>query len=137
MADEEIVFTDEANKVTVSTARLVFGQKTMAMANITSVSTKREPAPTGGPVVIALAGGLLSLIGGGLFAQSLSPKTLLPLAAGIGLLVLGIHATRSAKPTFWVIVSTAGAETKAFKSSDKDLVERITGAINDAMVRRG
>jgi tRNA A37 threonylcarbamoyladenosine synthetase subunit TsaC/SUA5/YrdC len=46
-------------------------------------------------------------------------------------------ASRSEKPHFVVMLTTAGGETAAYRSPDKDFIERVLGALTEAIISRG
>lgn len=57
----------------------------------------------------------------------------------VGLLFLigGIGALMQAKPSFVVVVGTAGGQTNAYSSPDAGVVKKITEAVTGAAVARG
>ncbi|HVR41412.1 MAG TPA: DUF6232 family protein [Thermoanaerobaculia bacterium] len=127
---EEISVYQDAN-IQVTNLRAMLQGKTYAMANITSVSMHTQAANNAPGVIIAVIGGLIAMsliagrdaIGCGIFG-------LLLLAAGIAIAI-------AAKSTYWVRIGSASGETNALSSHDRDYIQRIVNAMNEAIVRRG
>lgn len=121
MAAEEKVFLSD-NGVVVSNSRFSTGGQTYAMANVTSV----RPARAGMGMGI-----ILIIIGGAIAAGTDGGGKVL----GVVLLAAGIVAIifRSA----YVILHTAGGEQRALESRDVKFVEKVVGAVNEAIVHRG
>jgi hypothetical protein len=143
----------QSPSVQVTTARLIIGPKTYAMANITSVTIVQEAPDTSGPiwlsvgglgaVVLACCPGALAL---GLFSgpsEDYGTGAICILtAAGMGLAGLlaltgAIALGRSLKPTFLVRIGSASGEVSVLADKNRELVECIVRAINEAIVRRG
>jgi hypothetical protein len=127
MADESIFF--QSGDITVTNARFIVGAQTFAMRGITSVQGIETPASYTWPIILVLVGLLMALsffggvIGVGIFG-------LLFLAAGIWLI------TRR-KPTFAVVLRTAGGEVTAYQSKDRDYISQIIRALNDSIISHG
>jgi hypothetical protein len=96
----------QGGDITVTNARFIVGAQTFAMRSITSVQGVRTPASYG-------ASGLVMMIGAGVAAGGFLNSLL-----GLGIIgVLGLAggiwlATRQ-KPTFAVVLRTAGGEVTA------------------------
>lgn len=120
-------------EVQITSLRAVFGAKTYAISNITSVEGQKiEPSGCfpGGLIVFGL---LLSMIG---ITQALDGEFGM-LAFGLLLLIPGIAIYRSAKPSFAVSITTSAGEVKAYTSNDWETIRQIVEALNNAIVQKG
>ena len=130
MAEEVSIYQD-AN-IHVSNLRAILQGKTYAMANVTSVSMFTQVANTTPGVIIAALGGLLALAGFGSDDGFGCFVTF-----GLMLLAVGIAYFVSQKNVYWVRIGSASGETNALSSRDRDYINRIVNAMNEAIVRRG
>lgn len=138
MTDETILLEEQGIKIT--NLRAMFGGKTYAVSNITSVERETTPASSA-PLVFAAIGVLMAVMAVPSFFQdrgafSSGPNISL-LVIGFLVLGLGILMTRAAKPSYNVKISTASGEIKAFTSDSDELTARITSALNDAIIHKG
>ena len=117
--------------VLVTSARVAFGQKTYALANISSVSMVSE-SPSVTPVFVLVLVGLII----GLCAASMD-ALVVGLALGGLFIGLGIVCALTGKTKYTVRVSSASGEANAAASTNKDGVQAIVDAINEAIVQRG
>lgn len=126
---EEVIYSD--NTVSVSTSRIVISGTTYALRNITSVKMTFAPAKTGCAVALIVLGALI-LVGG--LAQG--GQTIIGAVFG-GAIVggLGFLWLRSCKADYFVTIASSSGEVRALTSKDKAYVEKIVGAINDAIIR--
>ena len=117
----DAVFLDEGG-ITVTKTRFVAKGQTFALSGITSVRSVEIP-PSRGPPIFMLVIGVLLLAG--------SPVIGIP--AVIGAIVwLFVE-----KPTFSVVLTTAGREATAFTSPDSQFIARVVGALTQAIIARG
>jgi hypothetical protein len=126
--------------VLVSNTRLQVGDKTYAMANISSVrAVKKSTVATG--VVLAVLG-LVMLIVGLVFALGGSSDS----STGMGLLccsgpgflfalIGGLYAAFGSSAT--VAVTTNAGEVSAYRSGDIRFVGEIADAVRQAIIARG
>lgn len=128
VVDEETLYEDASCKVT--TTRAIIGGTTYALANITSVKAEVDPAKRGLGIALAVIGGLAVAFGFGPMGNE-------GIAVGVVLLVAGITAVALAKASYHVTIGTAGGEVHALTSRDKLVVQRVTAALNEAIVKRG
>lgn len=127
---EEISVYQDAN-IHVTNLRAMLQGKTYAMANITSVSMHTQAANNAPGVIIAVIGGMIAMsLLAGRDAMGCGVFGLLLLAAGIAIAL-------AAKSTYWVRIGSASGETNALSSNDRDYIQRIVNAMNEAIVRRG
>ncbi len=134
MAEEHSFLSD--SDVYVSNTRIVIQGTTYATANITSVRKHMVPAKNGCAAALAIVGALGAV--GGLasaLGQSSSDRWT-PVVVCTALLIFAISWFRSL-PTYHVMIATAGGERQGLTSQDEEVVDRVTGAIADAIVHRG
>jgi hypothetical protein len=133
---EERVFLNDSN-IYVSNTRVMLHGTTYATANITSVSKRFTPASKGCAVLL-IAVGAIAVIGAlGSFKSSDAGSSFMVLLVMAAILAAGIFWLRSLKPTFHVVLASAAAERQGLTSKDESLVDRVTIAINEAIVHRG
>lgn len=146
-SEERVLF--EENQVRVTNLRAIFENKTYAMSNITSVSLESsEPSSCVSATLLLVGIGLLGLFVVFLFflaetgsevafplGEALNASMFLLL--GGGCLAASIRLRKLAKPTYTVRISSASGESNALSSADRDHVERIVRAMNQAIVMRG
>lgn len=133
---EERSFLHEGN-IYVSNTRVIINGTTYATANVTSVRTAVTPPNTGCATILAVAGAVV--ICGGIIDAIVSDKAdgWGGVVLGLLLLAIGIAWFRSVKPTYRLMLATAGGEREGLVSMDAALVGRLTGAISDAIIYRG
>ncbi|HEY3254678.1 MAG TPA: DUF6232 family protein [Polyangiaceae bacterium] len=114
--------------VTVTSTRAIVGGTTYAVANITSVRQVEEPGHIGFVlfVCVALIGALLA-----------DTFTVPGLVLALGGLVVAVIALMLRKTRHWVLIGTAGAETRAVFSHDKFWTTNVVEALNQAIINRG
>ena len=118
--DEKVFF--EYDDVKVNNARFVSGGQTYAMSNITSVkSTEKKPSRLGGILVL--------LVGGFIGVNNALIGLLIAAAAGFYLY--------KQKTTYHVILATSGGETSALTTYQLEYLQRVIGALNEAIIHRG
>ena len=127
--DEKTFFEYEDVKVT--NARFITGSQTFAMSNITSVKAfeKKTKRLLG---ILALIIGLSVAIQSqvlGMPIESLLIGILIAAAAGLYLYMQ--------KTIFHVMLSTSSGESSALKTYQRDYLDKIVSALNNAIVHRG
>ena len=130
--ENEAVFYSDEQGVRVTSARLIVGPKTYAMRNITSVATRRTNPSYVGPVLSCLLGALFALIGFNAVSQSPGKVVL-----GIVLLVLGVFWAKIMKPDHHLRISSSAGDSSALESKNKNYIDGIVHAINEAIIHRG
>lgn len=135
MAEERSFLNDGG--IYVSNTRVIIQGATYATANITSVRKQIVPANRGCALVLAIVGGLgvisvLPLALGGRSGEEWTPFLMCAI-----LLVIGIVWFRSLRPTYHLMIATAGGERPGLSSSNEGIIDRVTAAIADAIVHRG
>lgn len=133
---EERSFLNDGG-VYVSNTRVVIHGTTYATANITSVRKQSVPAQRGCAVVLALLGalGALGALVSALDGSSADRWT--PLVLFIAMLVVGIVWLASLRPTYHLMLATAGGERQGLTSKHESVIDRVTAAITEAIVHRG
>jgi hypothetical protein len=118
--DEKTFFEYEDVKVT--NARFISGSQTYAMSNVTSVKAFEEkPKRLWG--VLALVVGLAVAIN----------------SAAIGVFICLVAAIYlyMQKTVFHVMLATSGGETSALKTYQREYLQKVVSALNEAIVHRG
>lgn len=111
--------------ITITNARAVLGDKTYAMANVTSVSMFVQPAKRTLGILLTLCGLLFALAGE-------STRMF-----GVLLLIIGVAIVGMAKATYFVRLGSASGETNALKDSRRAYIQKIVDALNEAIIKRG
>ncbi len=127
MADEVSYYSDQSG-VRVSDKRVIIGNTTYSMANITSVSTRVDKPSMVGPILV-IAIGLF------LFVSSISQQSG---AALIGAIIagLGYFWYRGRKPVWHLHIASASGETTPLQSINGQWISSIAQAINEAIIHR-
>lgn len=120
MADEKIYFEYEDVKVT--NARFVSGSQTFAMSNVTSVKAFEKPPSRTGGVIVLLIGLLIAMN---------VPAVGLPIAA------VAAYYLYQQKTVFHVMLATASGESSALVTYQRDYLNKVVAALNEAIVQRG
>ncbi|MFB9842504.1 DUF6232 family protein [Mucilaginibacter ginsenosidivorans] len=121
---EETIFF-QSGGVTVTQSRYIVDNKTFAMRNISSVQVG---------VILAKRGfGFFLLVVGLILAVSSNDAR----TAGIVVLILGALFAFLPKDKFTVRISTNSGETDSLWSKDRQSIQRIVDALNEAMIHRG
>ena len=149
MSEFIILKTDD---IRITNRKAIIGWKTYEISKITSVSLgEKNLSPFAGKSLVVLS--LISFLIGILFclgALSIRfitivgdfvdrPQIILHfLVAVIGLIFIYIGSLgwESDKPTYLVRIETASGTSNILEKKDKNYVERIINAINDAIARR-
>lgn len=128
MTEEKTFFHYE--DVSVTNSRFMVGSQTFAMSNITSVQALKQDPKRFWPTVVIILGGLYTL---GSFAGDQTGSGV------VGLIVVAaaIYWWIRKKPMYHVMLRTAGGEAKALSSEQKEYIEKVVQALNDAIVTRG
>lgn len=130
LGKEETTFYSDDGGVRVTSARLIIGSTTYAMLNITSVMRAVEPPKRIGPLLFLIGG--LFIFGGGLSGSDLSA-----VVWGVLLLGIGVFWWWKQKPQYHLRIASASGEANAVTSPDKDRVDKIVQAVNEAIIGRG
>jgi hypothetical protein len=125
---EELIFFHSEN-IAVTNARFIVGAQTFAMRGITSVEGVETPVSYSGAAALGLVGLVMfmNLFNGGIFIGVMG---LLIIAAAIWLI-------KQKKPTYAVVLRTAGGEVTAYQSADRKHIAQIIQALNQAMISHG
>lgn len=120
MTDEHVFLDTPGFKVT--SARIVAGDTTYALANITSATIKGEPgAHKVAPLVLILGCGAVTL-----WATDHS------ILAG-AVAVFALAALASSRKPYDLVLTTGSAEQHALRSGDRAVIERASGAVAEAI----
>ena len=122
-AKEEKVFYQD-NQVQVTQSRFVARSRTFAMRNISSVSIFKKEKSRFLEIIMIIAGLIC------LFNKS-------SLIFGMLLIVTAALLFFLLKNEYTVRISSNSGESDGFISTDKELVEKIVDAVNEAIIFRG
>lgn len=114
----------------------MIGGTTYATANLTSVSKAFTPASKGCAFGLTAIGVLMTTASLGQFSEDAGSGFVMLLIFG-GIAAAGIAWLRSLKRTYHVILASASGEQRGMSSKDIDLVNRVVGAITNAIMSRG
>jgi hypothetical protein len=128
VADETSFYADQ-NGVRVTDKRVIVGDTTYALANITSVSTTIEKPNLTGPILF-IGIGILLLLG------AVSGNSVGLGFFGLFLLLLGAVWYRGCKPRWHLKISSASGESTPLQSQNEQWITSIVQAINEAMIHR-
>lgn len=112
----------EYEGVRVTNARFVVDGQTFAMSNVTSVKPVAVPPNRLWGYVLLLIG-LVALIQNPFF--------------GVPVIAIAAYFVYSQKATYHVMLRTSGGETKALTTHQKEYLNKVISALNDAIVYRG
>ncbi len=118
--DEKTFFEYEDVKVT--NARFISGSQTYAMSNITSVkASEQKPKRFAGILVLVI----------GLAITINTP------VAGLVIAAAAAFYLYIQKTTYHVMLATSGGETSALKTQQREYLDKVVSALNQAIVHRG
>ena len=129
MADETTLFEEKDIKIT--NLRAIFGDKTYAMSNITSVSRETKDSLGCALPALVIIGIMITIFS---FIDGPSWGTA---AIGIFMAGAGIIGAKNQKPDHIVQIGSSSGEIKAYTSQDRELIEKIVNALNDAIIQKG
>ncbi|PVY57474.1 MULTISPECIES: DUF6232 family protein [unclassified Simplicispira] len=118
---EEKVFF-ELGSVKVTNARFVVDAQTFAMSNVTSVAPVTQ-APSRFLLIFILIIGLMIVF--------------TSVVWGIVVMAVAGALLYLQKTQYHIMLRTAGGETKALTTHEKDYFHQVVGALNEAIVHRG
>lgn len=123
---KETVIFNEGN-VTVTDVRFITPHETYAMSGVTSVRKLREEPRRAGMLSLGLVGVIFAAFGPNLAMHVI----------GVFVVIAAFAAAASQKPTFFIVIKTASGESRAVISKSSEFIDRVVGAVNDAIVVRG
>jgi hypothetical protein len=134
----EVTFYSDQRGNRITNTRAIFGARTFAMANISSVTTG-SIAPDTGPAKTTIGfGAALTLIGVFVTVGSVDTGVgLTVISIGMGILALGMYAYRGLRFRYTLRISSSSGETNAIESPDFKYVYDLAQALNEAIVKRG
>lgn len=133
---ETVIYSQ--NGIQVTNLRAVFGSKTYAISNITSVDSSINQSS--GCVPFALIGiSIISFwIGISSYTNNWSADNN-PIAIVLGILfaIGGFGLFKTAKPSYSVNITTAAGDVRAFTSDDETEIKNIVEGLNKAIIQKG
>ncbi|WP_433704439.1 DUF6232 family protein [Paraburkholderia sacchari] len=122
---ETVIFNE--GQVTVTDVRFITPSETYAMSGVTSVRTLREEPKRTALICLGLVGVIFAV-----FATTLAMHIV-----GAFVAVAAAAAAARQRPTFFLVIKTASGESRAVVSQNHEFINRVVGAVNDAIVIRG
>ena len=132
---EAEIYADK--NIRVTTSRIIVGNTTYALRNITSVSTT-STAPDKGRAHKLLFFSALGVIGGitWFFVGNDSKKPAVILAlASVGFVAMAINWSIRLKPSYHLMITSSAQEADALSSYDKSYISTVTEKINEAIAK--
>lgn len=112
----------EYEDVKVTNARFISGSQTYAMSNVTSVKASEQKPKR-------LWGILLVVVG---LATAISSPVIGIVIAACAAIYLYMQKTM-----YHVMLATSGGETSALKTHQKEYLQKVVSALNEAIIHRG
>lgn len=135
MPPETPIYSDD-DGVTVTSTRLIIRQITYSMNHITSVRFIEKQPPTWPVTLIVM--GLCVILAGLIFGRRLAgSEQNVFLFMGTLLLGIGLICQQLLKPTYKVIIRTSADESHSIEDRDRQRIQLIMKAINEAFIDRG
>jgi hypothetical protein len=129
MPDEQTFYSDNAG-VRITNTRAIFDKTTYSMANISSVRTEETSPKRAGAIWTIIIGVILFSIG-------LSADVVGLTIFGVIILLLGILWVWKASGEYHIMITSASGEASALKSKDKEYIDKVAQAMNEAIIYRG
>lgn len=132
MPEETILY--EQGDIKITNLRAVFGNKTYAISNITSVEKGSIPPSNGLALILIIVGVMFSFLA---FIANASVR--------LGMLLLGVVMALGgfgsmflgSKTEYYVQFASSAGEVRAYSSDNQNEIESIVKAINNAIVQKG
>ena len=118
--EEKIFFEYEDVKIT--NARFLSGGQTYAMSNVTSVKSFEQKPKRFLPIIILIIGLIIAIN---------KPVVGIAIAAIFGFFIY------KQKTIYHVMLATSGGEVSALKTDQRQYLEKVVSALNEAIVHRG
>ncbi|TFW17552.1 DUF6232 family protein [Duganella callida] len=113
----------EYEDVKVTNARFISGGQTFAMNNVTSVKPyEQKPSRLGGILVLGV----------GLIIAAVAN-----VIVGVLIALAAVYYMVEQKTVYHVLLSTSAGETTALVTHQRDYLNQVIAALNDAIVHRG
>ena len=125
--NEKTFFSDK--QVTVTESRFVTDGKTYVMKNISSVQVGEIIPNRRSPILLLIAGSILTLIG---FSESIQIAIF-----GLAIVVVAGFWLNGLRTIYTVRITSNSGEGDAFSSKDKSRIEDIVEAINSSIISGG
>ena len=148
--NEEKIFLQQ-NNVLVSQSRLVIGDKTYVLRNISSVSTAsncsiKKPSKTFYKILVGIASILLfqKIITIGLYLEvnkEVPFSDYVKVVLYIGLIIFSIYTMSKLKTqyfySYFVRISSNSGTSDVLNSPDKSYIQKVVDALNQAIIYNG
>ena len=136
MESGEVIYFSESD-IQITNKRAVFGSKTYAMRNVSSVSKKIIYTSKTVEALFAVGGagfaGLIGLLM--IVSDEINVFQIVFFLGSLLFTVLGVWLYRRVKNSYSVQISSSSGEVKAFTSQNEDLVSSIVHALSEAIIQ--
>lgn len=122
----------QVGSVLVTNTRFVANRKTFAIQKIASVTGTETPARYANSIAGIFMGVAFSWIG-----FMIPGYTLIISGVGLLILILSIFQLRKQKRFYSIVLGIGSAEIIAYRSTNREHVEKIMQSLNQAIVYRG
>jgi membrane-bound ClpP family serine protease len=130
MSEEKVIY--EKGNIKITNMRAIFGDKTYAVSNITSVTKKEKTTPFSFlPVGIIVFGIAFITIS---FFNNLNGALMI---LGVFMVIGGYFVAMLLRTEYFIQLGSAAGDTEAYTSKDIAEIEKIVQAINQAMIQQG
>lgn len=129
MTTEQTFYSDDSG-IRITGTRAIFNKTTYSMANISSIRTAEYPPKRAGAIWTIIIGIILFIIG-------LSANVAALTVFGIIILLLGVLWAWKARGEYHIMITSASGEASAVKSKNKEYINKIAQAMNEAIIHRG
>jgi len=136
-ASNEIVYLT-SNATLVTNTRIVVKNTTYVMSNVTSTRIKKiDPDPS--IPYLMIGAGLVAVMSAAAILISNGPYqyAIIAIFGGVATILTGEVFRRNLSPLFTLLITTSGGESQLMHSYDKHDVQVIADAITAAVVARG
>lgn len=131
MTEEKVIY--ERGDIKITNLRAIFGDKTYAISNITSVTRKEKTNLSAFlPVAIIVIG--IAFISLAFFVDAINWAAI---SFGVFMVVGGYFLAMLLKTEYFVQIGSTAGEEQAYKSKSIAKVTDIVRAINQAMIQQG
>jgi hypothetical protein len=135
--DPEVTYLENED-VTITNSRAIIKGKTFAMANITSISLGIIPADKSGAFATGCMGVFFGLIAFGIgYLLQFTGGMIFGGVILVGAIAIADASAKSQKDKYLVNVGSASGETQAPWAYDREYIQKIVDAMNEAIVKRG
>lgn len=121
----------------ITSARAIFGNKTYALATITSLEGRKINPERSVPYKVVLGGVVACAVSAFMFVNPESRNGVVSLLIGVVLIAAGVVWASRIGPTYAVILCTAAGKERVCTSANEWEINEVVAALNQAIIDRG